>query len=89
MMMMSLLPLAVVSTLCLSAVLSDPQLDDHWNLWKGWHAKEYRVVRLGMRTTNNLSVILTNIDSFGCLCFCVKEGGGLEEDGLGEEPDEN
>ncbi|XP_035999433.1 cathepsin L1 isoform X1 [Fundulus heteroclitus] len=40
-----MLPVAVL-TLCLSsAVLSapslDPQLDQHWNLWKSWHSKNY------------------------------------------------
>ncbi|XP_037632801.1 cathepsin La [Sebastes umbrosus] len=42
-----MLPLAVLAVLamCLSASLSapslDPQLDDHWELWKGWHSKKY------------------------------------------------
>jgi len=49
---MMMLPLAVV-TLCLSAVLSapslDPQLDEHWNLWKGWHNKEFHVKEEGWR----------------------------------------
>uniref|UniRef100_A0A8C4ZK46 Cathepsin La n=1 Tax=Gadus morhua TaxID=8049 RepID=A0A8C4ZK46_GADMO len=47
-----MLPLAVV-TLCLSAVLSAPtldsQLDEHWNLWKGWHNKEFHVKEEGWR----------------------------------------
>ncbi|KAJ3604168.1 hypothetical protein NHX12_028909 [Muraenolepis orangiensis] len=51
-MMMIMLPLAVV-TLCLSAVLSaptsDPQLDEHWTLWKGWHSKDYHVKEEGWR----------------------------------------
>lgn len=42
-----MLPLAVVA-LCLSAALSapslDPQLDDHWELWKSWHSKKYHEV---------------------------------------------
>lgn len=39
---------AVVLALCVTAALSapslDPQLDDHWNLWKDWHSKTYHEV---------------------------------------------
>lgn len=42
-----MLPLAVMAV-CLSAALSapslDPQLDDHWDLWKSWHTKKYHEV---------------------------------------------
>lgn len=42
-----MLPVAVLA-LCLSAVLSapslDPQLDQHWELWKDWHGKKYHEV---------------------------------------------
>lgn len=44
-----MLPLAVMAV-CLSAALSapslDPQLDDHWDLWKSWHTKKYHEVNL-------------------------------------------
>uniref|UniRef100_A0A3Q2R1L2 Cystein proteinase inhibitor protein salarin n=1 Tax=Fundulus heteroclitus TaxID=8078 RepID=A0A3Q2R1L2_FUNHE len=50
---MTMLPVAVL-TLCLSsAVLSapslDPQLDQHWNLWKSWHSKNYHQREEGWR----------------------------------------
>lgn len=39
----------VLLALSLSAVLSapslDPQLDEHWDLWKSWHTKKYHEVR--------------------------------------------
>lgn len=42
-----MLPLAVLA-LCLTSVISapslDPQLDDHWDLWKSWHTKTYHEV---------------------------------------------
>lgn len=42
-----MLPLVVLA-LCLSAALSapslDPQLDEHWELWKGWHTRKYHEV---------------------------------------------
>ncbi|KAL2099931.1 hypothetical protein ACEWY4_004325 [Coilia grayii] len=28
-------------TLCVGDILADPQLDDHWHLWKSWHSKDY------------------------------------------------
>lgn len=38
----------VVLALCVTAALSapslDPQLDEHWNLWKDWHSKKYHEV---------------------------------------------
>ncbi|KAL0979950.1 hypothetical protein UPYG_G00191970 [Umbra pygmaea] len=49
----TMLPLLSVITLCLSAVLSapslDPQLNEHWNLWKNWHSKEYHEKEEGWR----------------------------------------
>lgn len=42
-----MLPIVVLS-LCLCAALSapslDPQLDQHWDLWKDWHSKKYHEV---------------------------------------------
>lgn len=42
-----MLPVAVLA-LCLNAVLCapslDPQLDEHWELWKSWHTKKYHEV---------------------------------------------
>lgn len=42
-----MLPIVVLS-LCLCAALSapslDPQLDNHWELWKDWHSKKYHEV---------------------------------------------
>lgn len=42
-----MLPLAVLAV-CLSAALSapslDPQLDEHWELWKDWHTRKYHEV---------------------------------------------
>lgn len=42
-----MLPIVVLS-LCLCAALSapslDPQLDQHWELWKDWHSKKYHEV---------------------------------------------
>ncbi|CAL8249111.1 unnamed protein product [Merluccius merluccius] len=47
-----MLPLAVV-TLCLgvalSAPASDPELNQHWDLWKGWHGKVYHEKEEGWR----------------------------------------
>eukprot|EP00064_Thunnus_orientalis_P019845 superscaffoldBa00005152_g19975 len=47
-----MLPLAVLAV-CLSAVFSapslDPQLDDHWDLWKSWHSKKYHEKEEGWR----------------------------------------
>ena len=103
---MMMLPLAVV-TLCLSAVLSapalDPQLDEHWNLWKSWHKKEFHVVRLGISVMKNLNgrSLNASISKEDCVkqkkyiiydslsCFYIKEGRGLEENGVGEELEEN
>ncbi|KAK5599240.1 hypothetical protein CRENBAI_024133 [Crenichthys baileyi] len=43
----------VVFTLCVAAGLSapslDPQLDEHWNLWKSWHSKNYHQREEGWR----------------------------------------
>ncbi|CAG08188.1 unnamed protein product, partial [Tetraodon nigroviridis] len=43
----------LVLALCLSAALSapslDPQLDQHWELWKGWHSKQYHEKEEGWR----------------------------------------
>lgn len=42
-----MLPLLVL-TVCLGTALSapslDPQLDDHWDLWKNWHSRKYHEV---------------------------------------------
>lgn len=42
-----MLPLVVLAV-CLSAALSapslDPQLDEHWELWKDWHTRKYHEV---------------------------------------------
>lgn len=44
-----MLPLAVLA-LCLSTALSapslDPQLDEHWELWKDWHTRKYHEVMI-------------------------------------------
>lgn len=43
----AMLPVVVLA-LCVTAALSapslDPQLDEHWNLWKDWHSKKYHEV---------------------------------------------
>lgn len=53
-----MLPLAVMAV-CLSAALSapslDPQLDDHWDLWKSWHTKKYHEVNFMLCFLNFLS----------------------------------
>ncbi|XP_053323387.1 procathepsin L [Spea bombifrons] len=42
-----------ITALCLSVVLAapatDPELDDHWHLWKSWHAKTYATKEEGWR----------------------------------------
>lgn len=87
-----MLPLVVLAV-CLSAALSapslDPQLDEHWNLWKSWHTKKYHEVMC----FSFLSIKMLHSDKFTkikskCVCFfCFfVEGGGLEENGVGEEP---
>ncbi|XP_077570643.1 cathepsin La [Stigmatopora nigra] len=47
-----MLPLITLA-LCLSAAASapnlDPQLDDHWDLWKSWHSKQYHQKEEGWR----------------------------------------
>lgn len=41
-------PLVALLALCLSAAAAapslDPQLDEHWDLWKSWHSKQYHKV---------------------------------------------
>ncbi|KAK9522146.1 hypothetical protein VZT92_018631 [Zoarces viviparus] len=48
-----MLPLLAVLTVCLGAALSapslDPQLDDHWDLWKSWHSRNYHEKEEGWR----------------------------------------
>lgn len=44
MMKLLLAALAVGLSSVLSAPHLDPQLDEHWNLWKSWHAKKYHEV---------------------------------------------
>lgn len=41
--------LAVGLSSVLSAPLLDPQLDQHWNLWKSWHTKKYHEKEEGWR----------------------------------------
>uniref|UniRef100_A0A3Q4M895 Zgc:174153 n=1 Tax=Neolamprologus brichardi TaxID=32507 RepID=A0A3Q4M895_NEOBR len=41
--------LAVGLSSVLSAPHLDPQLDEHWNLWKSWHAKKYHEKEEGWR----------------------------------------
>uniref|UniRef100_A0A3P8SM43 Zgc:174153 n=1 Tax=Amphiprion percula TaxID=161767 RepID=A0A3P8SM43_AMPPE len=47
-----MLPVLVL-VVCLSSALSapslDPQLDDHWDLWKSWHSKKYHEREEGWR----------------------------------------
>ncbi|XP_042369739.1 procathepsin L-like [Plectropomus leopardus] len=47
-----MLPLAIMAA-CLSAALSapslDPQLDEHWDLWKSWHSRKYHEKEEGWR----------------------------------------
>ncbi|XP_056274627.1 cathepsin La isoform X1 [Pseudoliparis swirei] len=47
-----MLPLLVL-TVCLGTALSapslDPQLDDHWDLWKNWHSRKYHEKEEGWR----------------------------------------
>lgn len=42
--MLPLALLAVCACAALSAPTLDPQLDQHWQLWKGWHSKNYHEV---------------------------------------------
>lgn len=93
-----MLPLAVLAV-CLSASLSaptlDPQLNDHWNLWKSWHSKKYHEVEycflfFMLTSLSDLPILMKGLIVFFplCLLFLV-EGGGVEEDGLGEELEED
>lgn len=45
--MVTMVPVVVLA-LCVTAALSapslDPQLDQHWDLWKDWHSKKYHEV---------------------------------------------
>ncbi|KAL6114854.1 ctsv [Pungitius sinensis] len=47
-----MLPLALLAV-CLGAALSapslDPQLNDHWGLWKQWHTRDYHKMEEGWR----------------------------------------
>lgn len=48
-------PFLAALCLCLGVVLGapslDPELDDHWQLWKSWHKKDYHEVsRRGTRS---------------------------------------
>lgn len=87
----TMLPVAVLAV-CLSAALSAPaldaQLDDHWNLWKGWHNKKYHEVMPSVYTAVCNSCGKTKNKVLTCCCCCV-ERGRLEEDDLGEEPEED
>uniref|UniRef100_A0A3P8NQI1 Cathepsin La n=1 Tax=Astatotilapia calliptera TaxID=8154 RepID=A0A3P8NQI1_ASTCA len=49
MMKLLLAALAVGLSSVLSAPHLDPQLDEHWNLWKSWHAKKYHEKEEGWR----------------------------------------
>lgn len=42
--MFPVVALALCVTAALSAPSLDPQLDEHWNLWKDWHSKKYHEV---------------------------------------------
>uniref|UniRef100_A0AAZ1XTP8 Cathepsin La n=1 Tax=Oreochromis aureus TaxID=47969 RepID=A0AAZ1XTP8_OREAU len=49
MMKLLLAVLAVGLSSVLSAPHLDPQLDEHWNLWKSWHTKKYHEKEEGWR----------------------------------------
>lgn len=86
-----MLPLALLAV-CLGAALSapalDPQLDEHWNLWKGWHSKKYHEVTI-YRELLRLWVSSCGNKGQSLICVVVVERGGLEENDLGEEPEED
>uniref|UniRef100_A0A3P9IYQ6 Cathepsin La n=1 Tax=Oryzias latipes TaxID=8090 RepID=A0A3P9IYQ6_ORYLA len=47
--MLPLALLAVCACAALSAPTLDPQLDQHWQLWKGWHSRNYHEKEEGWR----------------------------------------
>uniref|UniRef100_A0A8C9MMF6 Cathepsin L n=1 Tax=Serinus canaria TaxID=9135 RepID=A0A8C9MMF6_SERCA len=63
-------PFLTTLCLCLGAVLGaprlDPELDDHWQLWKSWHKKDYHEREEGWRRVvweKNLKMIeIHNLD---------------------------
>lgn len=74
-----MLPLAVLTCACLGSVLCapslDPQLNQHWELWKDWHSKEYHEVRGGCFCLRPVERASSKSDCV-CVCSCFQKEEG-------------
>lgn len=80
--MVTMVPVVVLA-LCVTAALSapslDPQLDQHWDLWKDWHSKKYHeVMCVSLWIPFKLCTDQTGTNLCVCVCGSRRKRAGGE-----------